>query len=257
MDVRDINRQRRAPCPLPRLDQLIRVVGMPSFTELLFRELRDMANCAHISALLFANGKPVEIVLAMNQGPLALAHQTAQKYVSEYWKYDPVNELIGKTTSKELSARFSPSEINERNYRRDCYSTHNLIDRFSVLRTSKQSTMRINIYRSKSAGRFSDNEIDSIINASWVLFPLVAKHQDLRRNSSPDVMARERLQLAEPALSSRELDICAGIVCGQTSEAIALSLGLSVNTVLTYRKRAYARLGISTQNELMWLLMKS
>jgi len=34
-----------------------------------------------------------------------------------------------------------------------------------------------------------------------------------------------------------------------------LSLGLSINTVLTYRKRAYSRLGISTQNELVRLLI--
>ena len=36
-----------------------------------------------------------------------------------------------------------------------------------------------------------------------------------------------------------------------SSEAIALTLGISVNTVLTYRKRAYTRLGICSQNELV------
>lgn len=37
-------------------------------------------------------------------------------------------------------------------------------------------------------------------------------------------------------------------------EAIALTLGIRRNTVLTYRKRAYARLGISSQNELVRLI---
>lgn len=36
---------------------------------------------------------------------------------------------------------------------------------------------------------------------------------------------------------------------------IALELGAGINIVLTYRKRAYARLGISSQNELMRILM--
>ena len=42
---------------------------------------------------------------------------------------------------------------------------------------------------------------------------------------------------------------------GMTSEAIGLKLGISVNTVLTYRKRAYGRLRISCQNELMRLVL--
>ena len=37
--------------------------------------------------------------------------------------------------------------------------------------------------------------------------------------------------------------------------AIALHLGISVNTVLTYRKRAYGRLKISCQNELLRLIL--
>ena len=36
---------------------------------------------------------------------------------------------------------------------------------------------------------------------------------------------------------------------------IGLKLGISVNTVLTYRKRAYGRLHISCQNELMRLIL--
>jgi DNA-binding CsgD family transcriptional regulator len=42
---------------------------------------------------------------------------------------------------------------------------------------------------------------------------------------------------------------------GMTPEAIALHLGISVNTVLTYRKRAYGRLKISCQNELLRLIL--
>lgn len=41
---------------------------------------------------------------------------------------------------------------------------------------------------------------------------------------------------------------------GKGSEAIALALGIGINTVLTYRKRAYARLGTS-HNELMRLVL--
>ena len=57
-------------------------------------------------------------------------------------------------------------------------------------------------------------------------------------------------------LTPRERDVCQRIVMGFNSEAIACELGVSLNTVLTYRRRAYERLGISAQNELFAIVMK-
>jgi DNA-binding CsgD family transcriptional regulator len=38
-----------------------------------------------------------------------------------------------------------------------------------------------------------------------------------------------------------------------SSDAIALELGITPNSAVTYRKRAYSRLGIASQNELFAL----
>ena len=47
-----------------------------------------------------------------------------------------------------------------------------------------------------------------------------------------------------------EAEICAMIVIGHTTQGISLDLGISKNTVITHRRRAYDKLGISSQNEL-------
>ena len=57
-------------------------------------------------------------------------------------------------------------------------------------------------------------------------------------------------------MPEREAEVCTAIMLGMTSEAIAIKLGISVNTILTYRKRAYGRLNISCQNELMRLILR-
>lgn len=67
--------------------------------------------------------------------------------------------------------------------------------------------------------------------------------------------SRERLKTVAPLLSPREVEVCIRIMLGVTSEGIGIDLGISRNTVLTYRKRAYARLNISSQNQLFRLLM--
>jgi DNA-binding CsgD family transcriptional regulator len=58
-----------------------------------------------------------------------------------------------------------------------------------------------------------------------------------------------------PALSEREAAVCVGIVTGHSNEAIALHLELSINSVRTYRRRAYAKLQITSQNELFALIL--
>lgn len=65
---------------------------------------------------------------------------------------------------------------------------------------------------------------------------------------------RRRLDLLGRGLTERELDVCARVIIGMTTEAIALELDLRTPTVATYRKRAYARLGISSHYEMFCLL---
>jgi DNA-binding CsgD family transcriptional regulator len=54
----------------------------------------------------------------------------------------------------------------------------------------------------------------------------------------------------EWGLTAREADVCAGILLGYSTVGLSLTLGISTNTVATHRKHAYAKLGISSQNEL-------
>lgn len=66
---------------------------------------------------------------------------------------------------------------------------------------------------------------------------------------------RRRLVALERGMTQRELDVCARTLIGLTAEGIALDLNIKKTSVLTYRKRAYARLGISSQTQLFRLLV--
>lgn len=55
-------------------------------------------------------------------------------------------------------------------------------------------------------------------------------------------------------LTVREIEVCAAIVMGYRAEAIASRFGIATNTVATHRKRAYAKLHISSQTELFGIL---
>ena len=93
---------------------------------------------------------------------------------------------------------------------------------------------------------------DLIVAAVW--------RHDEQGHMPTDVIGREQLFLQRlaclaPALTQRERQVCALSALGLTSEGISLKLDIGINTVLTYRKRAYRRLAISSLNELTLRLM--
>jgi DNA-binding CsgD family transcriptional regulator len=65
-----------------------------------------------------------------------------------------------------------------------------------------------------------------------------------------------RLKAACPILSGRERSVCARTVAGVTAEGIAIDLGIKQSSVLTYRRRAYERLNISTAHQLSAMLLR-
>ena len=58
------------------------------------------------------------------------------------------------------------------------------------------------------------------------------------------------LRAAHPTLSEREVEICASLLVGRSYKEIARQRGVLASSVITYRKRAYAKLGIMSRHEL-------
>jgi DNA-binding CsgD family transcriptional regulator len=58
-------------------------------------------------------------------------------------------------------------------------------------------------------------------------------------------------------LTPREREVCERILLGYTSIGIGLDLNIALSSVLTYRKRAYEKLGIAAQNELFALCLEA
>jgi DNA-binding CsgD family transcriptional regulator len=65
----------------------------------------------------------------------------------------------------------------------------------------------------------------------------------------------EKCIAVQAAMPRRESEVCARILYGLSTTGIALDLGVGEETIKTYRKRAYHRLGIGSERELLnWYL---
>jgi len=102
-----------------------------------------------------------------------------------------------------------------------------------------------------------DGEVGALRQGAALLVSLIAKHAELverRPNLPPALSSLPEIQdciLAATDLSRREAEVCARALYGMTSIGIALDLGIGKESVMTYRKRAYQRLGIGSQRELL------
>lgn len=94
--------------------------------------------------------------------------------------------------------------------------------------------------------------LQQLAELAAVLYPACKRHA-LNTNFSTTLETRPRtldrlLLLLEnrfPQLTKREREVCALTIVGNMTQKISEVLDLSLNTVVTYRRRAYDKLGVS------------
>ena len=260
METYQLADQPGSSATLPGLAQLIDVVGDDAFAPSLFKSMFSLTKPDHLTAFSFAGDSEPRVIFAENIGHRPIAHEIARQYRKDYWRHDLANELTLPLEGRRLDGcwgvRTSAAEIDHTNYRTHCYTSAGLEDRISLSEARNGRTLRVNFYRYRGKA-FSSEDAARIFESAKLLLALVRRHDQEASAPAQDFSDQCRMRLAAiaPSLPARELDVCVSIVNGVTSEGIALALNVSINTVFTYRKRAYARLGISSQNELVRLVL--
>ena len=79
---------------------------------------------------------------------------------------------------------------------------------------------------------------------------LVAAAHDAISPSRINAQAKQRTVMNDAGLSQRETQVLAAILSGMDQSAIAQAIGVKASTVVTYRRRGYAKLGVQSRAEL-------
>lgn len=173
--------------------------------------------------------------LSRNQIEGAVAGQLAGAYLDGGFRDDPLVARIRTLpdTTREvwtlaaLQDRMSPA------YRAQFFTAPGLADKRAVLIVAGGLRVCVNLYW---AGACTVDD-----GAVRVVAELARLHVAATGDAAyPALMG----------LSDRERWVCLGILRGLKSEQIAHDLGIGVTSVATYRKRAYAKLGINAKGAL-------
>ena len=250
------------------LSELTRSLGRKSFEAQLVDMLNRVLPIDH--CVVFTHGDDgVGHLFTHGKMPAARAQELANDYVRQYHPHDPLFQQL----SAGADERVRPLDLDrdyDPAYRNHFFDRNDLIDKTSTIGRVEEGAVLCNFYRMGGSGPYSSEDRRRLERILPLVTALIAAHYRLVRNAVPGDAAPPELRRRTRSLvhtivgkrvapfdklTAREREVCERIVLGYTSIGIGLDLDIALSSVLTYRKRAYAKLGIGTQNELFALCL--
>ena len=139
-------------------------------------------------------------------------------------------------------------------YRKLFFQDSGIVDKCATAIWVDDTCFYVNFYRIAAQGRFSVAQRERLGSIAPTIAASVARH--FQQKPAPDLATLFATRAPLASLTPREQEVCRRILAGFSSEAISQDLGISLHSTLTYRKRAYERLGISSQSELFGIVLR-
>lgn len=248
----------------PDICSVINAIGNVDFESELSSFLYHRYGAEHFAVLRFTPERPFEIVAVSLDGT-DTAHRQIGLYLDrQYWRFDPnaieAQQMIGKHATSLM--RLNISNLPDRDMRDSLYGRTKICERVLLCGGGEDYTIGLSVLRPEERGVFAESDIDSLGQNCETLLAILNKHVSLvsRRAELATALTSvdeilSYIDMAPANLPRREAEVCARLIGGVSALGIALELGISEETVNTYRKRSYQRLGIASQRELlMWYL---
>jgi DNA-binding CsgD family transcriptional regulator len=229
-------------------------IGRSDFPNVLIDTLRRQAEVGH--CMVFALSRAGAAHCLLDAGNIPIGGDLGAAYAGQFHESDPNRDALfeGEGAAPIMLPAFAPRMYGAR-YRKIFFQDSGIVDKCATAIWTGDTCFYVNFYRIAAQGRFSAAQRERLEAIAPAIAASVARHF---QKSAPDqslaALFATRVPLA--ALTPREQEVCRRILSGSSSEAISQALGISLHSTLTYRKRAYERLGISSQSELFAIVLR-
>lgn len=218
------------------------------FATRLLEIARSVAGIEELFAYRLGDGVPQVLASASTLGNV---EERAGAYARRFHHSDPVAEARQATPpGNGFVCRIPAEAISLGAYRRLCFDRPQFAEKICFGWCRPDHALVVTFYQRRDAAEPDMPQLGALAQLAMTGLTRLAQAP---APLLPEVQAR--LAQAYPALTVREREICARTLTGQTARAIGEELALGVSTVLTYRQRAYQKLGMSKSNELLAAIM--
>lgn len=233
-------------------------IGEPGFATGLLNAMQNILPASHCTVFaLGRDGRVSAISTASVYGEAATT--TAQSYVRMGFDLQDSNmvwlakQRQPKTFSMWLSHQLADEVANEE-YRKVCYGENGIRERMSILLFLEDGKrIAISFYRNLSFVPFTQADFSRLSELATFFMAAVKCHVRMVQKDAGG--SDLHLQILKQ-LTQRERQVVSQILSGHTTKEASQALKISPTTVLTYRYRAFTKLGIRTQRELLAMLDK-
>lgn len=236
------------------LAELVGAIGTAHFPERFLGAMRMLAKVELCSVFRRDRGEPVELLFAEGTPPSPdFPMRASLDYARNYWRSDhQITRLARSARSGPVVVRKRACDIGDPAWRAACYDRAGVTERISIV-SSGPSILVANGYRLSSSDPISSEDIARLETYAALLMATVERHQNSTVPTFDETALVQSLIGLHCGLSTREAEISAAMILGETQEEIAVRTQLSHGTVVTYRRRAYGKLGVANRRDLLRL----
>lgn len=232
--------------------EAVAAIGQDGFGDRLLAVLRAVAGTDLCSAFAIGSDGGLVCLLAAGRHPDIpdFAETASLAYAREFWRSDRVSRrALTQGRSRVRLVRQGWSAIADPDYRRACYERGGIVERLTLY----SGGIMVSAYRGRDSGHSSPPQVEALAAAADLIVALVVKHAELTALCpapvTPAEAARRFLDCGR-ALSEREAAVAAGLMLGRTQKQISQATGLAISSIVTYRRRAYRKLGVADRHGL-------
>jgi len=180
----------------------------------------------------------------------------------ELWISDPALRNVRTQLRRNnfAHARLSKSDLPQGQLLAEVYP--HLVDRILLCHQGNSGAFALSLLRWNISYPFQQQHINQLLAASPVIFALIGQHYaaSATKISPADALSSveliRRCLVESTEMPQRELEVCSHLLVGDTVSDTARELQIGSETVRSYVKRAYHRLGVNSQRELMVAYLK-
>ncbi|WP_022719797.1 helix-turn-helix transcriptional regulator [Rhodopseudomonas sp. B29] len=247
------------------LAPVVLAIGQPCFPDVLMESLRAVARVGHCMVFAFDEAGAASTRCALDTGIIGIGGELGVAYSQHFYAADPNRECMMARNSARapiILPRFSRRMYGD-SYRKLFFDDAKIVDKIACATWAQDACFYVNFYRTSQQGRFAAREAEALSDLAPLLSAIIARHcQATARQADAEDNTRKLAHLFDSnarfaSLTGREKQVCRLILAGYGSEAIAATLAISLHSTFTYRKRAYGKLGISSQNELFAIALST
>jgi DNA-binding CsgD family transcriptional regulator len=258
-----------SPAWLKQLGKCIEAIGNEAFPQALVDALKTLTDFDY----------SVVFTYYQSEKPICLFHTFSPEkrivFVDDYLKgpylLDPFFKACGRHADTGLYRlrEIAPDRFYQSEYYRSYYVQTGLSDEICyTFYLPKDVAVVISLMRSGESSRFSAREVRLLESVVPIVVSLAQRYwHDVPEKFDLETATNgpyEEHSLIENTVSTlfgkritpRETQVVAQVLEGHSSDSIAKDLGISVGTVRIHRRNIYAKLQISSQQELFSIFFK-